>query len=432
MAYQATNPTTRSGTTLRLRLTPERRDFWAFTLWVLVTFIQFPGDELILYPLALYFTYSIWRDQTKVVPLLARGWVPLMFCAWCLISPIWAVEPVTALKLTLYLILTMMICYHAAAVLTARQVMRAVVFATGIVGILSLIWGLAGLAPMNTGVFEQKNTMGKSMVMLWIAAFAMSLDGGTGPRGRMLAGILAAVAFFLGVASESATAVLLMMGTGGIILLGQIVLKGGINRPSRLALSFVLLAIMFFAMSFILPTLQASPVEMILERFGKDSTLTGRTGLWNHAAEQIAKEPWLGVGHGGFWRYNSSPLVQMIFEDYHKDPWQTFNFHNTYYEIAVHQGYIGLALVVIAIIWTQGLIMRGVLRFATMPYIFFLAQSIAVIARTFTESDFLRHFVLFHMLFWIAALIVLKEEMNSRHAAPARRKRPTQKSRRYL
>jgi len=177
---------------------------------------------------------------------------------------------------------------------------------------------------------------------------------------------------------------------------------------------------MFFAMSFILPTLQASPVEMILERFGKDSTLTGRTGLWNHAGEQIAKEPWLGVGHGGFWRYNSSPLVQMmIFEDYHKDPWQTFNFHNTYYEIAVHQGYIGLALVVIAIIWTQGLILRGVLRFATMPYIFFLAQSIAVIARTFTESDF-------------AALIVLKEEMNSRHAAPARRKRPTQKSRRYL
>jgi len=65
MAYQATNPTTRSGTTLRLRLTPERRDFWAFTLWVLVTFIQFPGDELILYPLALYFTYSIWRDQTR-------------------------------------------------------------------------------------------------------------------------------------------------------------------------------------------------------------------------------------------------------------------------------------------------------------------------------------------------------------------------------
>jgi len=109
--------------------------------------------------------------------------------------------------------------------------MRAVVFATGIVGILSLIWGLAGLAPMNTGVFEQKNTMGKSMVMLWIAALAMSLDGGTGPRGRMLAGILAAVAFFLGVASESATAVLLMIGTGGIILLGQIVLKGGINRP---------------------------------------------------------------------------------------------------------------------------------------------------------------------------------------------------------
>lgn len=432
MAYHATNSVSRGGSTLRLRITPARRDFWAFTLWVLVTFIQFPGDELILYPLAFYFTYAIWRDQTKVVPLLARGWVPLMFCAWCLISPIWAVEPVNAFKLSLYLILTMMICYHAAAVLTARQVMHAVVFATGIVGVMSLIWGLAGLAPMNTGVFAQKNTMGKSMVMLWIAAFAMSLDGGTAARLRTLAGILAMIAFFLGVASESATAVLLMIGTGGIIMLGQIVLKGGINRPSRLALSFVLLAFGFFALSFILPTLDVSPVDLVLERFGKDSTLTGRTGLWTYAEEQIAKAPVLGVGAGGFWRYNASPLVQMIFEDYHKDPWQTFNFHNTYYEIAVHQGYIGLGLVVIAIVWTQGVIMRGVLRFATMPYIFFFAQSIAVIARTFTESDFLRHFVLFHMLFWIAALIVLKEEMNKRGVSEQRKRRPTQRARRYL
>jgi len=274
--------------------------------------------------------------------------------------------------------------------------------------------------------------MGKSMVMLWIAAFAMSLDGGTAARLRTVAGILALIAFFLGVASESATAVLLMIGTGGIIMLGQIVLKGGINRPSRLALSFVLLAFGFFALSFILPTLDVSPVDLVLERFGKDSTLTGRTGLWTYAEEQIAKAPVLGVGSGGFWRYNASPLVQMIFEDYHKDPWQTFNFHNTYYEIAVHQGYIGLALVVVAIVWTQGVIMRGVLRFATMPYIFFFAQSIAVLARTFTESDFLRHFVLFHMLFWIAALIVLKEEMNKRGAVEQRKRRPTQRARRYL
>ncbi len=65
-------------------------------------------------------------------------------------------------------------------------------------------------------------------------------------------------------------------------------------------------------------------------------------------------------------------------------------------------------------LWAQTIIVRGAFRFATMPFIFFLAQSAAVLARTFTESDFLRHFVLFHMLFWIGALIILKEEIRAR------------------
>ncbi len=429
MADLATNAYRPSKRVVTLRVTPAMRDFWAFTLWVLVTFVQFKGDELILYPLALYFVYAIWRDQRQVVPLLARGWIPLMFAGWCLISPIWAVEPVTALKLALYLILTLMICFHAAAVLSARQVMYAVVLATGFVGLLSLIVGLTG-GDITRGVFVQKNAMGKSMIMLWTAAVAVALDPGATRRIRWASTGIAGVAFFLGVASESATAVLLMLATGALLMFGSIIMMGGINRPSRLGLFFFLTAIVFFSVAVVLPTFQADPVEMVLEQFGKDSTLTGRTGLWAYAEEQIEKAPILGVGAGGFWRYQASPLVQMIYEEYHKGAWDQFNFHNSYFEIWVHQGLIGLGLAVIAIVWAQVIIIRGAFRFATMPFIFFLAQSMAVLARTMTESDFLRHFVLFHMLFWIGALIVLKEEARAR--GPSTKVRTQAKIRRSL
>lgn len=413
MADYATNPFSRTRSTVTFRITPAMRDFWAFTLWVLVTFVQFKNDELILYPLAVYFVYAIWRDQRLVVPLLVRGWIPLVFAGWCLISPIWAVEPVTALKIAVYLILTLMICFHAAAVLSARQVMYAVVLATGFIGLLSLFLLLSGQS-QTSGVFPQKNAMGKSMIMLWTAAFAVAIDPGSSRKVRYGGLVMALLAFYLGIRSESATAVLLMIANGGILMLGSIVLKGGINRPSRLALTFVLFAGGFLSAAIILPTFQGDPVEIVLEQFGKDSTLTGRTGLWDYAEEQIKEAPVLGVGSGGFWRYQSSPLVQKIYEEYHRGVWDQFNFHNSYYEITVHQGYIGLVLAVTAIIWAWGIIIRGAFRFATIPFIFFFAQSGAVLARTFTESDFLRPFVLFHMLFWIGALIVLKEELRAR------------------
>ena len=134
MADLATNPYRPSRSQITFRVTPRMLDFWAFTLWVMVTYVVFKNDELLQYPLALYFMFAIWRDQRVVVPLLVRAWVPLVFVCWCLISPIWAVEPVTAFKTALYLLLTLLICYHVAATLTARQILYAVVLATGQAG----------------------------------------------------------------------------------------------------------------------------------------------------------------------------------------------------------------------------------------------------------------------------------------------------------
>ncbi len=390
------------------------RDFAAFTLWILVTFVQFRGDQFILYPLALYFIYAFFRDQDIVAPLVARAWIPMIFVVWCLISPIWAVEPFEAFKAAVYLTLTMMICYQAAAVLSARQMMYAVLCATAFVGFLSLVNGLLPGGDITRGVFPQKNQMGKSMVMLWVAAVGTSFDTGSPRAMRMIGTGMAALALYLGFVSESATAVLLMIGTGAIILGGYFILDGGINRPSRLAIAFGFFGIIFILVSLIIPTFQGDPIEVVLNSFGKDSTITGRTGLWEHAKQQIADEPVLGVGAGGFWRYYESPVVQMIFEDYHKRPRDTFNFHNSYYSIAVHQGLIGLTFAVGALIWALGIVIRGAFRFGALPYVFFLAQTAAVIARTTTESDFFRPFVLFHMLFWIGAFIILKEEMKAR------------------
>ncbi|MCL6285288.1 O-antigen ligase family protein [Ruegeria sp. 2012CJ41-6] len=387
-----------------------RRDFYAFALWVLVTFVQFRFDELLLYPLALYFTYAAWRNQVQILGLLRRSWILLSFPVWCLISPLWAVEPAAAFKEALYLMLTMLICYQVAASLTPRQIMYAVLLATGIIVVANLL-KIYGSGDGSNGIFVHKNQMGKNMVVAWIVATAVMLDPGSARKLRWIAGCIALLAAYSAFISGSATAVLLVLGTAAVNLFGATMLRGGLLRARRLAVLCLMVGSIFGAATLVLPHTEVDPVEPVLEAFGKDRSLTGRTGLWEYAEQQISAEPFLGVGSGGFWRYHDSPLVRRIFEEYYKGPRAKFNFHNSFFEISVHQGLIGLGLAILSTLWAFGWLIRGAFSLASMSQIYFFSQSLAVIARMFTESGFLAPFVIFHMLFWIGALSASKSHM---------------------
>ncbi len=392
---------------LVLRLSNERRDFLLFALWCLVTFVQFPGDELILYPLALYYAWAIVRDQTAILPLLARSWVLLLFPLWCLLSPLWAVEPQAALKQALYLSLTMMICYQVAATMSPRVIVHALLLAVGVIGVINIVYAFT-VGDTRTGIFVQKNFMGKNMVVLWVIGLCVLFDRGSPRWVRVAAAALAAIAAFMSVMSESATAVLLVLATGAVVLTSAIFLLGGIMRLSRIAGLCFSLSALFIMASVLFSTLQSNPVDTVLGHFGKDSTLTGRTELWDYAEDQIAERPLLGVGADGYWRYWQSPLVQKIHLEFHKGPDDKFNFHNSFYEIAVHQGLIGLAFAVAALLWALAKIFRGAVQFGNLPQVYFFAHSLAVLSRTATEADFLKPFTLFHMVLWIGALSALR------------------------
>lgn len=387
---------------LRITITPNTREFLLFSLWVGVTFVQFPGDELILYPLALYFAVAIFRDRVKLAPLFLRGWPLFLFPLWCFTSSLWAVAPIAVLKHATYLTLTMMICFLVASRLTPRQIILAVLLATGLIGFLNLMvmLGQGG----RTGIFAQKNTMGINMVVLWTISSAVFLDRRCARWIRAAAAVLALIAFYLVVASESATAVLLALATGSINFFGALLLRGHFLEPQRLAAAFAIIGTVSMAGALILPTYQDDPVARVLSAFNKDTTLTGRTVLWDYAEREVRDRPLLGLGAHGFWRYSESPLVRRIYEENHKKPGHHFNFHNSYFEIAVHQGLIGLGIAVFSMLWAAGWILRGAFVLGGLPHVFFMTQGLAVMVRTMTESDFYRPFVLFHMLFWIGAL----------------------------
>lgn len=81
----------------------------------------------------------------------------------------------------------------------------------------------------------------------------------------------------------------------------------------------------------------------VLKIAGKDSTLTGRTYIWERADVAIQEHPWLGMGFSGFWRIGYLE-AEAIWRRLDISGRSGFNFHNTYYEIRVHLGLIGVIL----------------------------------------------------------------------------------------
>ncbi len=391
-----------------LRITSRQCDAVAVTLWILVTFIQFRGDELLLYPLALYFTARAWHRRNEMAWILSRSLPIMLLPIWSVISPLWAVEPMIAFKTSVYLMLTMLVCYVVVLTLEPRQILYAVLVATGAVGTLNLFYGL-GTGRLVPGLFTHKNMLGTNMVILWTAAVAVGLDRDGIRWMRGLGAGLATLSLFLIVKSGSATALVLTVVTGAGLLVASPMFLGKWMRPRRLAAICIALALVVALAAWVLASPLGDVVGPVLDRLGKDRSLTGRTTLWVYAEDQIREHPIVGVGSGGFWRYSESPLVQKIHAEFYKGPRTTFNFHNSFYEIAVHQGLVGLGMTLVAMLWAFGWTLRGALTLGTMPAIFFLCQSVAVTIRIFAEADFYKPFILFHMLLWIGALASMRQ-----------------------
>ncbi|MBW6416919.1 O-antigen ligase [Celeribacter sp. PS-C1] len=387
------------------------RDHLLLTLWLVVTFKQFPMDELILYPLSLYFGYAFLRDIDELFPIVAKSWVLFLFPIWCTLSVLWGVNPSTIIKSAAQGFLTVMICYCVALRLERRDVLVSLVFAAGIFAIASLVLPSTG-GKASRGVFASKNSMGLNMVILWTAALCVTFDYGQHRLIRLAAGILAACALALVFISNSATAVLLAFALLLVILLSKILEGRGFLHPSILVILTLGLSFLLIGASLVFSVANIDVIGLVLEEFGKDATLTGRTVLWGYAFEQIKEHPLLGVGHGGFWNPRDwTHVSRKIFVDFHKDFNASFTFHNAYLQTAVHQGLIGLGIAITAFFFSIWQVFAAMIRKCEMPQAFFVAIALMIFARNMTEPGLMTPFALMTMVLYMGALIGVRERV---------------------
>lgn len=387
-------------------------------LWFLVTFTVFNGDEFLLYPLALYFTYALWRDRQATLPILAGCWPLLLLPLWALVSSPLGVVPMEAFRFAVQILLSTLICVLFTAWMSPRRVLLTAFLATGICGVLSLFITSNHDGAM-TGIFPHKNMLGARMLLLWSAALCVTLDPWFRLWLRAIALALAALAFFLILSSQSATALVLSLII--VTMIGSFSLfagQGDRTPADRIAAGLIVTGVLVMGLPILLNSSDALTAAFF-DGLGKSRTLTGRTELWAYAENVIRERPIVGHGGGGFWRYQENDLVRQIFAQFHKSPHHVFSFHNSFYENTVHFGLIGLVFMVFTVLWAFQRLIRQLVRRGGMPFIFFLTVACVELIRAMVESELMRPFVLSHMLIWVGACFLTKYRL-----PPPKAKRP--------
>jgi len=348
--------------------------------------------------LAWYLVYlaSLGLFLLRYGAFLGAIWIAAPLLLWplaALLSYTWSDVPGQSLRTAVQLTMTVLISLYLGARFSLGDLARAlfwILAATGLISLLAIVTQ-SGFAYDHNGVprgiFPHKNVLGGRMVLLLLCCLLLFTDGWR----RATVALAGAMALALIAVSQSSTAVVMALGLCG---LAPVLLTRHAPAPLRL-IAYLLALMVVSAITWVLLAFDLDPVGLALEALGKERTLTGRSILWEFAAGLIEARPLLGSGFDAFWNSGDSSLgrhVQQVVQQ------EVMNFHNSYLDITVQLGFLGLlltALFLLLFAWRAvALLLQSSAAVAALPA-FYLAF---VTVYSFSEYALFRQHALIQIL----------------------------------
>lgn len=293
---------------------------------------QSPG-WMALYALTVLWFLRDWRQSAKII---WQAWPVLLPCLVAMASTLWSVNPPVTAYRSFQLTMTTLIAIRIASAIPAHRTMI-VVSLTSAIGVVfsylnSVVTFLAPAYHPNgalKGIYMHKNSLAKATVNAAHGLVSLGFYWRLAVVGLVGAALMIPV---LGMAQSAGAYV-----TFAILAIYVPVLYirrwGGTAR--RVALVFSLMVLFLVPLVIVLSGIDA--LGLLLEKLGKDSTLTGRTVIWAFGLEEIAQAPLGGVGFGAFW---SVPSYARLYIEAYVDE-GLYWFHNSYIELMVGNGLLG-------------------------------------------------------------------------------------------
>ncbi|WP_274631333.1 O-antigen ligase family protein [Arvimicrobium flavum] len=329
-------------------------------------------------------------------------WI-IAFGVFACLSVFWSAAPgVTARAGVQYL--SHIVC----ALIAARTVnvrTMALGMLAGVIFVLlySLAFGGYHYDPLDgdysfVGAFASKNQLGFFASLGIYFAFACIFVLGERGFARLLALFGGCLSGYALIASQSATSIIATAATLVVMIgLSVTVLFAPRTRKTLFALGIVLVLGLVFV------GLNLGGMAMVLGAFGKDATLTGRTYLWAEGIAAGWESPVVGAGYYAYWVQGFSE-AERLWEEFYIGSRSGFHFHNTYIELFVELGFIGLLLagLVIVRVWL-GYLLRLLHGHDVMRSHLLFGVAFMLLVRSFFEVDVMHPYAIGSFLLYYSA-----------------------------
>jgi O-antigen ligase len=303
--------------------------------------------------------------RRSVQKLLRTNGPILIFLAYCGVSALWSEFPLVATKRWIKvlgdLVAVLIVVSDAQPITAIRKLFSRVGFLLIPVSIL-LIKYYPSLGRQysvwtgeieNIGVTTQKNSLGFVCLIFGLGSWWRLIETfSSGERGRSAGPLIAngtvlALAFWLFWMSHSATSFACFL-IGGCLM--AVTGKRGVARKP--AVLHLLVATVLFV---VLYATLLNPEAGLLETVGRNSTLTGRSAIWQMALS-VSSDPFLGAGYESFWLGERLKKISRL---YGQTPPHA---HNGYLEVFLNLGWAGVILLGFVMAWGYRNVIRALLR----------------------------------------------------------------------
>ncbi len=408
---------------------PDRNDSYG-TFAVVVSMIAFAYSTIFGQVVILAY-YAVWLpllfvDYRRFTWKLSSAWLPILFAAYVCLSVFWSQAAGISARAAVQYSSHIVCAYVAARTINVRTLLVGSLIGIFFVLLYSLRVGAYALDTIDgtinfVGAFGSKNQIGffSSVGIFFCLAFLVFY------RRNWLSFVWTAPILLLSVymlaIAHSATSVASLPAVIGIVAL--------LTASKVLSLRYRRVIFVVGAgalVTGVVAALNLGLLDVVLGIFGKDSTLTGRTYLWEQGWAAAQQRPLLGYGYAAYWVQGFAD-PERLWAEFYISTRSGFHFHNTYVETLVELGFIGVTMLALIILRSfSGHVSKVVFGDWSADSVVLAGAIGLMLIRSFFEVEllgpyFMASFIVYYGLFKLSPLPVARRR---RAAVPVQDERP--------
>ncbi|QKD00280.1 O-antigen ligase family protein [Mesorhizobium loti] len=360
---------------------------WAFSYSVIF------GQVLILA------YYAVWLplilvDYRRFLRQLSSAWLPLLFAAYICFSVFWSQAPGVTARTAIQYLSHIACAYVAARTVSVRTLTLGALIGIFVVMLYSLKVGAYSEDVLDgsysfVGAFASKNQIGfVASLGIYFSVVYLAFYR----RGRLsliLALPVVILSTYLLALSHSATSMASIPAV--LALVALLAITKLLPRRYRRVIFIVGAGLLVVA---VFVALNLGLMDFVLGIFGKDSTLTGRTYLWDQGWTTAQRSPILGVGYGAYWVQGFAE-AERLWNEFYITSRTGFHFHNTYIEALVELGFVGAVMISLIILRTLvGHVTAVIFRTWQTEPVILAGVMVLLVIRSFVEVDILNPYIM--------------------------------------